>query len=238
MIKTEDEDIIWIASFDIGKVNFSFYVEELNKKDLNNIENIPKNKRFNDDGTPSPKMASILKQIYLNGKTILHINANLTENCKKGKYLDTETFHNLTDLLDKHSSYWDKTSIFVIEQQMSFRKRVNTMALKVGQHCFSYFAFKYGRFKPIVEFPAFHKTHILGAEKIKSQTKRGKLTYKNIDKAHRKKWCIKKATDIMTLRNEDSILLHPKRGLKLDDYADTVCQLQAFKYLAFVDETI
>jgi hypothetical protein len=234
-----DADIVWIVSIDIGSKNFSIYLEEMNKKELSSIENISKDKRYNDNGTPSVNMQQILEKVYKNGKTILHINADLTANCRKGKYLDTETFHNLTDLLDSYSEYWDKTSIFVIEQQMSFKNKINTAALKIGQHCFSYFAIKYGRFKPILEFPAFNKTCVLGAEKLnKGKYKNGNIKYKNIDKPQRKKWCIKQATEIMRMKGEDSILLHPKRGLKLDDYADTVCQLQAFKYMCFVDKSI
>jgi len=29
-----DEDIVWIASFDIGKINFCFYIEEFDKMEL------------------------------------------------------------------------------------------------------------------------------------------------------------------------------------------------------------
>ena len=238
-----NEDIIWCASFDIGKINFSFYIEEMNRKDLLNIKNIDEKLRFNDDGTPTDKMNKILNKIYCNGKTILHLNLDLTENCKKGKYLDVETYHNMIDVLDNYVSYWDKCSVFVVEQQMSFKGKFNSMALKLGQHCQSYFYFKYGRFKQIVEFPAYYKTSVLGAQKInKGKCKNGKIKYRNIDKPARKRWTIQKGYDIMEMRGEtDSILLKPKkRGnpIKLDDYADTLCQLMAFKYKCYVDRNI
>ena len=35
-----ENDIIWLASFDIGKKNFAFYIEEINLKQLKDIENI------------------------------------------------------------------------------------------------------------------------------------------------------------------------------------------------------
>ena len=35
---------IWVASFDIGKKNFSFYVEEFDKDIFLKINNIPKKK--------------------------------------------------------------------------------------------------------------------------------------------------------------------------------------------------
>jgi hypothetical protein len=66
------------------------------------------------------------------------------------------------------------------------------MALKLGQHCWSYFSIHYGRSKNIIEFPAYHKTQVLGAEKDKKVTKTGKINYKAVDKPQRKKWCFKK----------------------------------------------
>ena len=46
-----NEDNITIASFDIGKKNFAFYIEEINLKELKEIKNISKIKRYNIDGT-------------------------------------------------------------------------------------------------------------------------------------------------------------------------------------------
>lgn len=239
-INTNINTNINIASFDIGKKNFCFYIQELSDteiKELSGINNIPRDARYLPDGTPSVEMSNILDEIYMKGKTILHENIDLTENCDSKKYLDTETFHNLTNVLDKYEEYFDRCKYFVIEQQMSFRGRYNTMALKIGQHVASYFYFKYGRFKRVIEFPSFHKTCVLGSKKLlKGKYKNGKLRYKNIDKPARKKWAIVKAQEIMKLRGEeDSILLHPKRGLKLDDFADTFLQLWAFVYLHYID---
>lgn len=245
IISTElDQDKIWIANFDIGFVNFSFYVEEIDNTILSRIVNIPKNTRYNDDGTPTDKMNKILKTIFKSGKTILHKNLNLTANCvKNGTSLDPETFNNMTDVLDEYSKYWDKCSYYVVEQQVSFRGKFNLKALKLGQHCQSYFRFRYGRFKKVIEFPAYHKTEILGSQKLnKGKCKNGKIKYRNIDKPARKKWSIEKAKEILIIRNEtDSIILKPKkRGspVKLDDYSDTLCQSAAFIYLAFVDKSI
>ena len=42
-----NDEIIWIASFDIGSVNFAFYIEEINITKLKEIVNIPKIKRYN-----------------------------------------------------------------------------------------------------------------------------------------------------------------------------------------------
>lgn len=240
----------WIASFDIGSKNFCFYVEECDTNLLKNIKNIPSIQRYNPNGTPTDKMNDILNTIFKDGKTVIHENVDLTTNCSKGKYLDQNVLHNMTNMLDSYYDIWDKCSIIVVEQQMSFRGKINTSALKIGQHCQSYFLFRYGKFKTIIEYPSYHKTHILGAEKInKGITKAGKIKYVNIDKPARKKWSVEKAKEILTIRGEiEHILFSGKvkrskkddksiksKSIKKDDLADTLTQLASFKYLYFVD---
>ena len=231
---------IWCASFDIGSVNFAFYIEEVDYEDLSKIKNIPNKTRYNVDGTPTSDMQNILKEVYKNGKTILHINSDISKNCVKGKQLDQNTFHNMTDLLDSYSEYWDKCSYFVVEQQMAFGKmKSNPKAVKLGHHCQSYFMFRYGRFKKVIEFPAYHKTQILGCEKIKGkQCKNGNYRWKSIPKPDRKKWSVVKANEILNLRGEEQTIQNIKSKTKKDDLADTLTQLQAFKYLCFIDLSI
>jgi hypothetical protein len=238
-----ENKLMWIASIDIGSKNFAFYVEEIDVIVLSKIKNISISERYNADGTPTVKMNNILKTIFKDGKTIIHKNVDLTGGCSTGKYLDQNILHNLTNLLDKHFEIWDKCFIFLVEQQMSFGKKINLKAIKIGQHVQSYFLFRYGKFKTVIEFPSYHKTNILGSEKInKGQTKSGKIKYKNIDKPARKKWSIEKAKEILLTRGETNHpLLTSKRGskghpsIKKDDLADTLTMLAAFKYLHFVD---
>ena len=60
----------------------------------------------------------------------------------------------------------------------------------------------------------------------------------------RKKWAIDKAKEILELRDDvETLKLYEKKkrekgvkSLKLDDISDTIIQLQAFKYTAFVSE--
>ena len=107
-------------------------------------QNIEKLNQYNVDGTPTVCFDILLQKIYKNGTKILLENVDLTTNCDKNKYLDPLTFYNMTNLLDKYQEYWDQCDVFIIEKQMSFGKRkYNTMALKLGQHCWSYFAIKY-----------------------------------------------------------------------------------------------
>lgn len=231
----EKNDLIWIASFDIGKVNFCFYIEEINKNELENIQNISKLRRYNSNGTCTEKFAEILKNVYCNGKKILLKNVNITEGANKKKYFDIELCYNMIDVLDKYKEYWDKVSYIVVEQQMSFGRKVNTMALKLAQNCETYFMFKYGRFKKIVEFPAYHKTQILGCEKNEKITKTGKKSYKNIDKTARKKWAIEEASCVLAEREDFESLTELVSTKKKDDLSDVIIQLQAFKYLHFID---
>ena len=112
------------------------------------------------------------------------------------------------------------------------------MALKLGQHCYSYFSFMYSRFKNIIEFPAYHKTQVLGAQKIEKKTKTGKITYKVIDKPQRKKWSVVKAKEIFVERGDKEQLEILTKARKADDLADVVTQLNSWKYLMFVDKSI
>lgn len=231
------QHLIYAASFDIGKKNFSFYIEEFDIISLSSLQNISKNERYNPNGTPTPKMEKLLKSVCNNGRTILFKNSDLTKDCEKNKYLDQEIYHNMTDLLDKYKEYWDLCSYFVVEMQMSFGKKHNTMALKLGQHCQAYFYIMYSRFKKVIEFPAFHKTQVLGAQKNENKNKKGKITYKAIDKPARKKWSIIKAKEIFAERkDEESLAMLNVR--KADDLSDVLTQLQSFKYLMFVDKSI
>ena len=199
---------------------------------------IPNIKRYNDDGTTTPVFSKIVNDVCMNGKSILFQNSDLTEGCKKGSYLDPETYHNMTDLLDEYVGYWDQCDAFVIEKQMSFGKRHNTMALKLGQHCWSYFSFKYGRFKEIIEFPAYHKTQILGAKKIQTIMKKGNVKYTSIDKPARKKWSVEKAMSILKERKDFDTISNLTSARKRDDLADVLCQLQAFKILVYIDKKL
>lgn len=237
------------ASFDIGKKNFSFCVEEFNTDELLKLtlelNKIPEKNRYNPDGTCTEKMQNLLKKVYSNGKIILHKNVNLTltvpsikkgEKKEKKNFVHPEIYHNMIDVLEEHVSYWDTCHTFVIEEQMFFKKVINPMAVKLGQHCYSYFTFRYGRFKTVIEFPATNKTQILGAKKdeAETKTKKGKIKYVAVDKTKRKKWAVEKAKEILHIRNEDEILFEMMKNRKQDDLGDVICQLQSFKFLAFV----
>ena len=227
-----------VASFDIGKKNFAFCIEEFDKKNLIGIENIPAGRRYNADGTLTPEMEELLQRVFSNGKIILHANVDLTKNCDPKQKLDPETFHNMTDVLDEYTHEWDSCDCFIIEEQMAFGKKLNKMAVKLGQHCYSYFAIRHGRDKRVFEFPAYHKTQVLGAPKIEGKPyKSGKTRYKAMEKPQRKAWSVKKALEILTSREETEYLDQMRSVRKRDDLADVLTQLQAFKYMMYVDRS-
>lgn len=228
---------IRVASFDIGKKNFSFCVEDIDLTLLKDVRNISKLKRYNASGC-STEMQELLDQVCMNGEIVLHQNVDLTANCDAKKKLDPQTFINMYDVLDEYKDYWDRCDDIVIEEQMSFGRKTNTMALKLGQHCYSYFVFHYHGTKNITVIPAYHKTQVFGAPKIDHVSKTGRVTKKAMDKAKRKKWSVEKAYEIFELRQDQNGIAQLDDSRKKDDLADTLVQLQAYKYLRYVDKTL
>lgn len=217
-----------IASFDIGKKNFAFVIEEVDISQINSISNVPVSKRYNKDGTPTTEFDNLLTNLYKCGKVVLVRNLDITKDCDPSKYFDRTLFINMQNVLDEYISYWNKCDAFIVEQQMSFGKnKSNTMAVKLGQHCQSYFLLNYGKFKHVLEFPAYHKTQILGAPKIERKTK-----------PFRKKWAIQKALDILELRNDNDTLSQLTTKKKKDDMSDCLLMTITFSYLCFIDRKI
>lgn len=223
----------WIASFDIGHRNLCFAIEEIDTNMISHLKPIKKSQMYNEDGTLTTEGSLLIKEIYTHSKTVYFKNKDLTN--KTIKNLTPEVFHLLTDHLDEYSELWDKCSIFLIEKQMAFGKICNIKALKLGQHCFSYFAFKYNRFKTILEYPAYHKTQVLGAPK-KAKIKKGKTTYTSVDKPTRKKWAIEKARSILIERDDFETLSKIESSSKKDDISDCILQAISSMYIIFVEK--
>ena len=174
-----------ICSIDIGKVNFAYCIEEYNPND-----------KEKDNGT-----------------LIHYENKDLTEGSTKQNL--TPVFINMIKHMDKNRDLLETCDYIVIEQQMSFGKKINPMALKVGQHCYSYFLMTYKN-KQIIEFPSYYKTQALDAPP--------KMKY-----SERKKWAIQKATEILMNRGDIVNLDLLTGSKKSDDLADVLLQAIAFK---------
>ncbi len=213
---------VWMASFDIGKKNFAFCVEEVEMEKLKAIENIPKHVRFERDGEPTEQYRSILDKVSGSGRLVLVRNEDLTDGCRSEKMLDTRVLVRMNQVLTEYMDYWDKCAVILIEQQMSFGKKRNTMALKLGQHCMSFFLFQYSTFKHIVEFPAYHKTKVMGGSS-------------KMSKYERKKWSVEECERLLNRRGDEQGLEVIRVFKKRDDVSDVVLQLQAYKYLRYID---
>ena len=164
-----------------------------------------------------------LSQLPLVGKTILAENINVSGGLDKTKYLDVKVFVNLNTVLDKYKKFWDKCRFILIERQMSFGKNKNNiLALKIAQHCLSYFTFMYGGFKTLIEYPAYHKTQVLDAPP-------------KMLKPARKKWAIQKALDILSLRGYNNDILEKlQSSKKKDDISDCILMNLSFIYQIYV----
>lgn len=231
-------DDLHIATFDPGRKNCAFCVEKSSRRALNAIKPVPATSRYELDGTPTAEMENLLDQLYLNGEIVLHKNLNLMAECKTNG-LEQQVFHNLTTELNKYVDVWDSCDYFLIETQMSFGSKLNLPALKIAQHLYSYFVVKYGMTKVICDFPAYHKTQILGAPKEAGKSyKSGKTRFKAMEKPKRKKWAVEQAVDILGMRGEEEWLESLTGRGKKDDLADCLLMCQAGKYLLGVERVV
>lgn len=196
-----------IAAFDMGTKNFAFCVEEFDiaSAELHNLKKVV----FTADGIPTDESKPTLEKIYQSGKVIT---------CQKIDLTATNIYLFLTQILNKFNDIWDSVDIFLIEQQMAYgNHKSNIQALRLAQHCLSYFYTIYGNFKRIEEFSSNHKTRVLGCPH-------------SMRKKHntRKKFAVELATEILSNRGENGVLSQYK---KKDDIADCVLMIQAFKCL-------
>lgn len=127
------------------------------------------------------------------------------------KKIEKDIAREIIDVLDAYQSLWDQCDYFIIEQQMQFRHATNIKALKVSQFVLCYFCI-HCRDKTIIEYPAYHKTQVLGAPA-------------GLKKYDRKKWAVEYVRRLLKERGEE----HFFQGLKkLDDLADNFCQILAY----------
>jgi len=208
---------VWIATVDPGKKNFAFTIQEVDLTQFQNIKFITKDDRYNDDGTHTNAFKTNIRDICKCSKIILWKNVDIT--CGTKKYFDDKLLYELTNVLDSFKEYWDKCTYIVIEEQMSFGSKHNTMAIKIAQHTQSYFIFNYYKFKTIVMFPAYHKTKVLGA-------------LKGITKPQRKKWSVdftkELICDVKKSDAHDIYIQEYTKSKKKDDYSDVMLMVYAF----------
>lgn len=167
---------MWIASFDIGMKNFAFAVIDWKGR---------KSILGNQGGTE-------FEIVDLQ-------NIDITTSDK----IEKDIARNIIDVLDAYKSLWDQCDYFIIEQQMQFRHATNIKALKISQYVLCYFCIHY-KDKTIVEYPAYHKTQVLGAPS-------------GLTKYERKKWAVNTVRNLLKERSEEHLL---DSFTKLDDICD------------------
>ncbi len=225
-----------VCSIDIGVNNLAFYVEEVAEEHLTLLRNcdIPFQNRYKPDGTTTPEFQSLLNEVYLSGDVKLLVNNKI---CKPGYKKECETDHFdlglclcMKDVLDEYSDWWDKADVIIVEKQM----RINYLCTRLAQNCESYFLFKYGKTKKVIEFPSHLKTTILGAPKVPKKSGKG---FKSMEKPARKKWAVDEASSILALRDDFTTLATLGPYTKAYDKSDCIVQLQAWKYLTYISTT-
>lgn len=218
LTQLKKRETLRFASFDIGRKNFAFYVEEFN---LNEFEELKQKQKplgsINLNTRFTPQHHEIIEEVCKIGTRIDWDVTDLDPNSKT-KYLQTKHYIAMTKYLDQRRELWESCDAIIIEQQTV----KNPGAMKLGQHCMSYFLINWGETKYISTISSSYKTKLLGAPK----------TIKT--KPQRKRWCIDQAKQVMISREDKEGIIRIAVEKKQDDLGDTCMQLQAFKYKNFV----
>jgi hypothetical protein len=230
----EPEENVYMASFDIGYRHLAYYVELVNIEAALSIRNIPKSRRYRDDGATTDEFQRILDALAGTG-TIVELDCvDISDNTDNSGALDHQTLHNLTEFMDSKCELFSKCTVFVIEEQfrsMFGRGRAkvgaqNTKAIRIQHHLESYIYLSYPE-AVVKPFPARNKTQIIGCPKAR-----------NTD-SKRKTWAVHAFRDMLiTLENFDMLKFLEDFPRKRDDISDVFLQLLAFKYLAIIDGRI
>lgn len=176
-----------IASFDIGKHNFSVYVEKFSLEDLKSSNSQP------------DTISQIGKRLFWRNISLIGDGPIDTYKTKKepGKVrLSNRHYDNMYSFLDKYSHIWENVDRVIIEEQ----RKQNIDCIKLAQHCYSYFLGKYGRKKCNPEYiPSTYKTKKLEAPAI-GLRKKGSIPETNYNTSELKKFTLKQLKTYMKER--------------------------------------
>ncbi len=154
-----------LASFDIGRVNFAQYIEDIDIFIVTDIEkeysSLPSNIQRKTSGPVSEEIKTIIQKCCNSGKRVHTGVYDFTEG--EGGKLTTEHRKRLLEHLKAFVYLWDTCDIFMIEQQF-FATRgvgkgagVNTDAIKLAEGTFMWFLEHYPT-KNIQYFGSQYKT--------------------------------------------------------------------------------
>jgi len=209
-IISDDKDIIWVMSCDIGKRNFAISICEYNIKTLQSYRQyIGNDTKITDNVVKSNKII-MMDLIDFVGYT----NATLSQ----------DIYVNIVNYLDRIKPWLDLCSCFVLEKQI----KTNPEAISIEQHIYSYLVIKYELTKDIVSFPSKLKYYEMEFPKnIKK-------------KYYRKKWACERIKGILTKSGDVDALkyIFDTHKSKKDDLSDTLLQSYSFCKRIFVKKTI
>ena len=220
-----------VVSFDIGTKHFAYSISTFDLEDLLALraeyKALPKSLQRKTTGPMSPELQRILNKMFKLGNLI---NCEC-ENLRSEKYdrLDMETRKNLIKFLDDRQKDIQDCDIVLIEQQYfsmtgrgkKFQSHANMEAIKFAEFLLSYFMVVYP-YMQVEICPAKNKTAALGMPKMGDR--------------ERKEYADSETARILELRCDDrASMFEKKRGKdKTNDKADTILQLEAWKYLNYI----
>lgn len=195
---------IRLASFDIGKVNFAHYIEDIDISKILSIEkeynDLPKKLQRKTKGELTLPMKNIIDKLYLSG-TRIHTGV-YDIRINKEDFFDIKTRKSLICHLDKYKSLFNECDIFVVEQQYfktwNNKKKsnggteANVDAIKIAEALVTWLLCEYP-LKEVMYFGSQNKTQILGAPW-------------SLNKTQRKKWSSIECRRLYELRNDTSLI--------------------------------
>lgn len=198
-----------LASFDIGKVNFAHYIEDIDVNKILELEkiykSIPKKLQRKTKGELDDQMKNIIEGIYLSGSRI-HTGVYDIRDQENSQTFDIQTRRNLIHHMDTYKNIFENCDIFVIEQQYfktwsGGRKRgtnrspgteANVDAIKIAECLMTWLLCEFP-LKEVCYFGSQNKTQILGAPW-------------NLSKIQRKRWASEECRRLYNLRNDKSLV--------------------------------
>jgi hypothetical protein len=228
------EKPIRLASFDIGKCNFSQRVEEFFASTLLLLEQryskLPKHMQRRISGHMNEEVEKILIEIAVQCTRVqTGVYSFMSDDEGTEHKWDNTARSNFLAHLERYRYLWDTCDIFIIEQQFfnlnfSAKKKgksqspagANVDAIKIAEATYMWFFEKYP-FKTVLYFGSQYKTQIYGAPT-------------GLDKIGRKKWATAKSLEFNELRGDiDMVNVHKLSDAVKYKRIKTDSRVQEFK---------
>lgn len=213
-------------AIDIGRVNFSLYIEEFPATKLdeiyNNFKKIPYKERKTFAYNNNKKLEKIREQVAMSGKRIMIDVKDLTSHINQP--YDDEVRGNLLNYLDSLEDIFLSLDVILIEKQYHnprLQKKSNMDAIITAEFVYGYFFQKihkkvYMNRPVLMYYPSKYKTELWDAP-IK------------MTKYQRKVWSGNEAKNILNKREDYTGLKDIKtKGFKSDDMGDCLLMWLTF----------